>query len=656
MVLLTVISAVSNTLILTWFVRRLIGVPVGWPRTALLSLFFAVGMSPVVALYSQMTAIDYTDGLKSPDVPTVLLLLLLVGWLISIEAAILTFLEAIIPTGEIPDPMTAVRIIAARRRRFGRYLVVMGIVLRHGLLGYFGRRQSARLHSDTTAYQMVVDAFNEAGVTFIKLGQMIATRPDIVPPALARSLAQLQSDAQPEPWENIEPLICARLDSPVGDVFEYIDPTPLAAASVAQVHSGRLRDGQDVVVKVQRPKARSQVMVDLDIMQRIAVQLEARARWARNLGLTALIRGFAASLHEELDYTSEIENTLGVENALDRADGRKVRTPTIYTQYSGSQLLVMGRVSGRSLADADEVLDQFTSEQRRQLADDLVACVMTQILDSGTFHADLHAGNVFVDDYGTLTLIDFGSVGRLGRTSRDALRCLLIACCLDNPVAASDALVALLGRPADLDDRQLEQDLGQLLTRFHCAGPVLNSQRLVSDMFSIVVRHGFSVPDQVAAAFRCLGALDGTLRALHPDASAMESAERQQERLFSVSGHARAAATQMASQSLTIPPLLQRLPRHVDNLLTDLDTGNLRVGLAGPGGQTLTRLGATLDQFLLAAVAGACAMCGVLLMLVTHSPGLTPTVPLTAAVGAALLLFGFTLATRILARLFRSGA
>ncbi|MEI2731834.1 MAG: AarF/ABC1/UbiB kinase family protein [Dermatophilaceae bacterium] len=655
MILTTVLSTTFNTLLLAWFVRRLIGVPVGWPRTILLSLAFGAGMTPVVRLYSRLTGVDLTNGGEPRDLESILLVLLLVGWLLAIEAAILIIAEVVVPTGDLPGPISLARSLPSTRRRIRRYLAVLGILVRHGLIGNFGRRQNARLRIDDQGSRTLVRAFMDGGVTFIKLGQMLATRPDIIPTSLARSLGDLHDRADPAPWQAIEPILVESLGQPIDAVFEHIDTTPVAAASVAQVHVGRLHGGREVIVKIQRPGAREQVMVDLDILTRVARRLEQRTGWARSMGLCRLISGFAQSLHEELDYTVELENTRAVEASLASAPRRTVLTPRVHDEISGRRILVMDRARGRSLSRADDIVSRLELDRRRNLADDLVATMLQQVLVTGVFHADPHAGNIFVDTDGALTLIDFGAVGRLSRTARSALTALLVACSLDSPVAATDALISLVGRPADLDDHQLEQDLGEILTRAQGDGASTNSQRLFRSLLAVVVDHGLTIPNQLAAAFRCFSTLEGALRTLDPAFTLVASVERQRHTLVSVSDRLSGAGEQLLSQAFASSPLMLRVPRRVDSLLTDIGRGRLQIRLAGIGSPGLPAFdNAILSQFVLALIAGSCSVCGILLMMVPSTARLTAQVSLGSAVGSVFLLFGFTLAARIVALMIRA--
>jgi ubiquinone biosynthesis protein len=420
-------AGLFNALLLGFVARRLLGVPVGWPRTALVSY----GVSSVAgsALPGLADAIGLPEGSSASGSTAVAagpVIALGTAWVFALGLALLVVLEAIVPTGSLPNPLVWLRTLKARRRRARRYTQIVGIAARHGLGGFLrGRSRLTPTESRASVARSLSKALTDGGVTFVKLGQMPATRPDLVGDEAARELGALQTRVTAEPWPVIEAAVARELGTPVPEVFADIDPCPLAAASVAQVHAARLLDGTPVVVKVQRPGARAQATADLDIVLRLAGWLERTTSWGRSLGVLLLAAGFAASLEEELDYTVERANTEAVAASLRGAAADTVGVPDVYAAWSGPRLLVMERPEGSPVAEAEALLAGLPDGRRAQLADVLLAAVLRQVLVDGVFHADLHQGNVFVDETGRLSLLDFGSVGRLDSGGRRSLGAFL---------------------------------------------------------------------------------------------------------------------------------------------------------------------------------------------------------------------------------------
>jgi ubiquinone biosynthesis protein len=653
-----VLAALVNALILGFVSRRLLGVPVGWPRTIVVSLLVSWLFSGVVVLIGRIPGVDLTVESRGTDVTAeintvqaLLLVLLGLAWAVALGLAVLVILEAIIPTGSLPRPIAWLRGLPARWRRSRRYAQIVTVATRHGLGGYLrGRTRVPAGETDSAVARSLREALADGGVTFVKLGQMLATRPDLIGPTFARELSLLQSDVPTAPWPSVAAVVERELGRPLSEVFTSVDEEPLAAASVAQVHTGTLPDGTSVVLKVQRPEARAQVTADLDIVIRLATWLQRATGWGRRLGILAIAEGFAASLDEELDYTVEMVNHAAITADLDPRDG--VVVPHVYRELSTSRLIVMERMSGTPVSRSASLLATMDPSLRSDMAHRLLRSVLRQVMVTGVFHADLHQGNVLVDGTGRLALLDLGAVGRLDSGSRDALALLLHAIERRDSVAATDAVLDLLDRPEDLDDRVFERELGQMLQRFAGAGG--GSSGMFQALFSLVIRHHFAVPPQVAAALRALGALEGTLASISPHVDIVAAARDEGRSVLASRFGPAEVKSALEDQLITLLPLLHRLPRRVSAIAESLERGravvNVRV-LADERDRNF--LTGVIQQLTMTMLAAACAIAGVVLLVADTGPFMLPTVRLYAFLGATLFFFGFVLAARALALVFR---
>lgn len=671
MPLLIIASVGFNILLLGLVTRRLLGVPVGWIRTILVSLLVTTGGSAVVEPLGRALGVLTPQGLLEPGDRGLAgaVMVLMIAWGVAVGLGALVILEALVPTGTVPSLTRMLRDLPARRRRAKRYARIVAVAVKHGLGGFLSSRARSDLGDQAPRVaRSLREALTEAGVTYIKLGQMVATRPDLVGAAFARELGQLQSEVPAEPWHIVHQTLAAELGQEPELVFSHIDQQPLAAASVGQVHRARLRDGSPVVLKVQRSDARAQVRADLDIVLRLARWLDRTTDWGRAIDVRALAEGFAASLTEELDYRTELANmtalarvTGGSERDGERTMGRPapgdtaitVRVPTAYPQWSGPRLLVMEEVNGEPVSRAAEVLRGMPPERREALATALLGSVLRQVVGTGVFHADLHAGNVVLADDGTLALLDLGSVGRLDASGRAGISRLLLAMDRGDSVAATDALLEVLDRGPGLDDQRLERDVGSLISRADALGAA-GSAGLFSDLFSLVIRHGLSVPPQVAAVFRSLAALEGTLALIDPDLDVMTASRVAGRQLAQERMTPGALRDSVEEQLARMLPTLQRLPRRVDALAESLQRGDLSVNVRlVADARDRSFITGLVQQLTMTMLAAAVAIAGILLLVSESGPVLGPDLPLYPLLGATLFLFAFVLAARALVLIFR---
>ncbi len=639
------VTALLMILALAAVTRRLLGVRLGVVRTFLAALLaFALAppmLSPILDSFRGVgTGAD-------PGIGPMWLLFLVVMCVVLIPMVILVLAEALVPPGSVPGPLEAFRSLRGRVRRGRRYSQITRIAIRHGL-GPYLRGRGDRPEDRTATVRLATSlrqALDEGGVTFVKLGQVLSTRRDLLPPDFADELGRLQDQVAPAPWEQVEPVLAAELGGPVEEVFAAFDRVPLAAASIAQAYTARLHSGEDVVVKVQRPGIGTVVARDLDIVRRLAATLESRTRWGRSLGLRVLADGFAAAITEELDFRIEAANMAAV--AASAGDGavHPVTYPVPFTGLCTGRVLVMQRLSGRPVTAA-------SPEQGPRLARDLLDCLLRQILVEGVFHADPHPGNLMMLDDGTLGLLDFGSVGRLDASVRAALQRFLFAMNRQDPLGVTDALLEVVPRPEEIDEPALERALGQFMARH--LGPGMNSVQMFTDLFRIVSVHGLSVPPEVAAVFRALATLEGTLVRLSPGFDLIGEARAFADRYLAAQvapGTVKEAVTQELTALL---PTLRRLPRRVERIASAAEHGRLALSVRLLADERDRRyLTGLVHQVLLTVLGATAGLMAVLLLGVEGGPRVTSTTTLFQLIGYNLLVICAILVLRVLILVFR---
>lgn len=337
--------------------------------------------------------------------------------------------------------------------------------------------------------------------------------------------------------------------------------------------------------------------------------------------------------------------------------GGPVHVPSVDGATSGRRVLVMERIEGVPLSRADAELARLAPDVRSALARGLLDTVLRQIVQAGVFHADLHGGNVVLQPDGRLALLDFGSVGRLDSATRAGLSRLLMAIDRDDAVSATDAMLQLLDRPPGLDDRALERELGQLIARYRTGLGAAGAAGMFGELFTLVIRHGFAVPAQLAAVFRALGALEGTLHRIDPGLDFVATARDTGAAMLRERLGPADLRTALEDQLLQVLPLLQRLPRRIDAIARAAQDGDLsvRVRLLADD-RDRSFLTALVQQGTLAIIAAATAVVAVLFVTATGGPVLTPGIALFPLLGATFLLISFVLGARVLALAFRHAA
>ena len=354
-----------TVLLLAWAVRRLLGIRFGAVRTVLAGAVAFAASGPLFGSLRDVADRD-SQGLGP-------FWFFLLGLTLSLLVAmvVLVLAEVLVPTGSVPPPYEWWGLVRGRAARTRRYGQIARIAARHGL----GRALRGRwrggadpLRRRQLARSMTA-AMDEGGVTFVKLGQMLSTRPDVIGPEYAAELSRLHSDVPAQPWSQVREMLRSELGDDPSVVFADVEELPLAAASVAQVHRATLPSGEAVVVKVQRTDARAQVTADLDIVLRLAAWLDRSVPWAHRLGVRDLAHGFAASLEEELDFRVEAANMATIAAAAagtpESAGHARVRVPRVHR--TTRRLLVMDAMPGRPLSSAD--LSGLSPERGRELAD-----------------------------------------------------------------------------------------------------------------------------------------------------------------------------------------------------------------------------------------------------------------------------------------------
>ncbi|ASQ97433.1 AarF/UbiB family protein [Streptomyces sp. 11-1-2] len=617
--------------------RRLLGLRIGIVRSLLAGLVSVVGLAVFSLLMQRPEQRGILTGVQF-------------GSTLVVTTGFLAVLEVVLPSGSVGGPRGWVRSARSRVTRTRRYWHIVSIAVRHGLRPsrYGAVPTGGRGPGSGRMARPLRLALEEGGATFVKLGQVLSTRRDLLPPAFIAELGRLHHQVSPEPWQVVGEALERELGMPLTEAFAHFDHVPLAAASIAQVHAARLHSGEEVVVKVRRPGVREVAECDLQIILRFARTLERRAGWARALGVVDLADGFATSVREELDFRIEAANIATVSTAWSlRSEGTGIRLPRVYEEWSGEQVLVMERLTGTPIGSAAAVL-KGTAEERLALARKVMVNMFHQVMIDGTFHADPHPGNILLLDDGAIGVIDFGSVGRVDAQVRSGLRSLLFALNSQDSAALCDALLEVVTRPEEIDEQRLQRELGRFLSRYFAPGSTPSVQ-IFTDLFRLVQRHGLTIPPEVAAVFRALGTLEGTLMLIAPGFVMVEEA-----RTFADGGFARAGGdplSQLISPTdvMAAWELLRRLPRRLDRVTSALEQGRLGVGVRlFANARDRTYIRSLVHEILLTFIAATSGVMSVILLSIDGGPLVVPGIGLFQLLGYHLLVISGVIGLKVL--------
>jgi ubiquinone biosynthesis protein len=462
-------------------------------------------------------------------------------------------------------------------------------------------------------------ALAELGITFIKLGQILSARPDVLGPRYADELAKLQDQAPAIPFEPIRQAIEAELGGPLDRVFASLDPTPLAAASIGQAHAATLRDGTRVVVKVRRPGAVEQVEQDLGLLRNLAATASRRWEAAREYDLVGLVEQFAETLRAELDYAREGHNVERF-GANFRRDAT-IHIPRVYWHATTSRVLTLERIEGTKISERAALDAQGID--RASLAQRAVGLQLRMVFEHGFYHADPHAGNVFVEPSGRLALVDFGMVGTVDESTRRQITDILLAVSDENPEDLADALLSAGVTRGHVDRAALARDLEVIQGRYY-RRPLheIRMGPLVGEVLGAAHRHRLVLPARLALLVKTMVMSEGLGAQLDPDFRLAAALAPFGRRMLARRYRPRAVARDARRFGVEAARLGAGLPRRVHRLLGDVERGAIEVGVQPRGlDPVLRRLERLVNRLVLGILAAAFINGLAVLLASTHSTG-----------------------------------
>ena len=471
-------------------------------------------------------------------------------------------------------------------RNANRWREILTILSKYGLAGWIGRFELPVVKGilktrdgETLAHlsreTRIRLAIEELGPTFIKLGQILSTRPDQVGLPLAEELQKLQTDVPADAADAVRTTIESELEAPLESLYVDFDTTPIASASIGQVHRARLASGADVVVKVQHAGIQRRMEVDLDILAGLAQLAEMLPELAPYRP-QAMVIEFRRVVRRELDFSREVRNLELFARNLRR--NHHVRIPRSYPELSTERVLTMEWLDGWRFSDP-----QLAIESRCDLAQVArygAEMYLEMIFHHGFYHADPHPGNLIVLDDGTIGLLDFGMVGRLDEAMREDIESMLLAIVSQDAQLLTSLVMRLGAVPAGLDEAALSVDLSEFVA--HYANQPIDAFDLagaLSEMVEIIQRYHIVLPSSLAMLIKVLVMLDGTGQLLAPQFSLMELVAPYQKKMMQRRLSPARQLRKMRRFYSEFEQLFEILPRRLRDILQQVDAGKFDVHL-----------------------------------------------------------------------------
>ncbi len=466
---------------------------------------------------------------------------------------------------------------------------IVGVLTRHGLdwmveqIGLASERSFPHLSEKRRLAGLPLSqaehlrlALGELGGAFVKLGQLLSTRPDLIPLEYATELAKLQDAAPAVPFERIRQVIMKDLGKDPGELFTRFESTPLASASIAQVHLARMLHGDEVVVKIQRPGISISIEQDLEILAGMADWVAAHSAIGRIYNLPALADEFAYTLRNELDFRREGHNADRFRRNFAADPG--VHIPHVYWELTTDRVLTMERVVGLKINDLEQL--DAAGINRHILAENAGRLVMRMIFEFGFFHADPHPGNLFVRTDGSIALIDFGMVGRLDDRLKDALLRMAMAVVRNDSRHLADELYELGAAGSGARHNALERDLEHLLDRV-ASGSLkeLGGPQMIDEILAISQRNQLQLPGELVLLSRVWNIIHGLGISLDPDFRLVEFAKPYLKQFYMELRSPQVMANRTAHAALDAVELGLTLPERAGRFFTQLEHGDVRLNV-----------------------------------------------------------------------------
>ena len=434
--------------------------------------------------------------------------------------------------------------------------------------------RSNKLVFEYSRWERIRMVIEELGPTFVKGAQMLSNRPDILPAELIIEFEKLQDQVHPESPNTIRKILRQELDTEIEEIFDYFDDKPLGSASIGQVHRGRLINGTDVAIKIQRPKVLEMVQTDISLIKDIVKLTEGYFKKYGVLNPLEIVEAFEKSISKEMDYTIEARSMDQFRNFYKSNAGFKV--PKVYRQYSTQKILIQEFVSGCKITDTKQQSEWGINPRR--IAEKGLDVYLHQIFEKGYFHADPHPGNIIIKPDGTLVLIDYGMIGKLTKRDKFAFSGIFIGMANKDARQMATSLKKLCIESDIPNMKALEYELEDLIEEYaYLDVDEMNMKDLTASLYRIIYKYKLTVPGSIFLILRALVILEGIGKRIHPKFNTFEFVQPYGSKIIQEQYSVQNLTQDFLYSAQQFTSLINSLPLTLKDILVNLRKGDLTI-------------------------------------------------------------------------------
>ncbi|MDQ1265438.1 MAG: ubiquinone biosynthesis protein [Bacteroidota bacterium] len=473
-------------------------------------------------------------------------------------------------------------------RHIGRFRTILNVLIKYGFSDILNMlkinhylkignsfifRKRAKELKMLSRPERIRKAIEELGTTFIKLGQIISTRPDLIPPEYINELSKLQDSVPVFSFDSVKKIIYQELGKNIEDIFLEFDANPIAAASIGQVHKAKLKSGTMVVVKVQRPGIRQIIEIDLEILMRLAKLAEKNVEEFEFHKPVQTLEEFSRTLMKELNYLAEASNIEQFSRYF--KDDPNIVVPKVFREFSSEKALVMEYIDGIKISDMEQL--KSGNYNLKLIAARGAEFIIKQVFVHGFFHADPHPGNIFILKENRICFIDYGMTGRISRKEREDFTSLIMSIISKDEKKTVESILKLTNNYTDIDKNELEKDFVEFIDRYlFLPMKDLNIGRLLFDLIDILTRHALGFKPHLFLMMKALSCMDEIARALDPDFEVIKHTEPIIEKIQIEKFSPENISSEFIDYGTEMVKFIREFPVEISNLVKLASEGKLK--------------------------------------------------------------------------------